>query len=558
MLFAAVDKDNSGSIDMLEFFELTDALTLHFAEIDKLPAAKTRDDLSDLGRTCYDIVNHTLFRKVILAVVLLNALLLSFYTRDVVDAKGIGFIALEVIDDIFLLVYVAEISLKIGAGGWHMFWFHDVWHKIDVIVVALAFLAKVFLDVVVLSYGTDPHQQIIRIAEAVSALRVIRVISVTPWFKYITNLVFAVIPAVTHLAMVLIGIFYFFAVLGMETMAYAVDTSQMHHDFFDSFGSSMLTLFQCMTTSNWHEIMYTSTGASGAAMAIYFVLFFFLVVMIIMNLVTAAILELISLKEKERIRERKREALRVQGEGGNERVYKVKSKFSRKRELARQVSMKEEMKELKDLSSVVGVDLVKIKESKLKKESSFEIRDKVQTAEERKQMLNNLRRKSTPTGSPPRSSPGEGKRDSISSSAATSSQFPRRRGSLQASFVPMPEHKRNHLGLRKKLFKRGGVSRHVCDQCGDHIIRAHKCSVDGLGTRRLRFCSMECVADFYDLACAKLSTSPHYQTPERIRLPDSPMGRQTLGIPGGSPAPSGGSPGRTVFSGKTVASISRV
>ena len=63
------------------------------------------------------------------------------------------------------------------------------------------------------------------------------------------------------------------------------------HFGFETFGCAMFVLFQCMTTSNWHEIMNSFMNHFSQASALYFVMFFLIVNLVLMNLMVAVTIE---------------------------------------------------------------------------------------------------------------------------------------------------------------------------------------------------------------------------------------------------------------------------
>jgi hypothetical protein len=64
------------------------------------------------------------------------------------------------------------------------------------------------------------------------------------------------------------------------------------HATFDTFPRAYLTMFQLLTTSNWHEVMYAACqGVDTYWAALFFVSFDILSVTIVLNLVLAVVIE---------------------------------------------------------------------------------------------------------------------------------------------------------------------------------------------------------------------------------------------------------------------------
>ena len=90
---------------------------------------------------------------------------------------------------------------------------------------------------------------------------------------------------------------------------------------FDSFGSALFTLFQVLTTSNWHEVMYGFMWGVQAkvAAALYFLAFYVLAVSFIFNLVIAVFID--SFENARTVLREKRRYIRDAYTGGGTDVY---------------------------------------------------------------------------------------------------------------------------------------------------------------------------------------------------------------------------------------------
>lgn len=107
-------------------------------------------------------------------------------------------------------------------------------------------------------------------------------------------------PPMLYMSVLVTCALYFFAVIGFESFhgrRPAAPEDAYFYEYggcnlgFETFGCSVLALFQMMTTSNWHEIMNSAIAVFGPAAAVYFCAFYLIVNLILMNLMAAVTIE---------------------------------------------------------------------------------------------------------------------------------------------------------------------------------------------------------------------------------------------------------------------------
>jgi len=96
-------------------------------------------------------------------------------------------------------------------------------------------------------------------------------------------------------------VLYSFSIIGMEAFSSDEMTNRCSgngtinndpHARFCNFPQAMLTLFQILTTSNWHDVMYGAMQITASDYAAwFFVLFYIVAVLLIFNLLTAVLLD---------------------------------------------------------------------------------------------------------------------------------------------------------------------------------------------------------------------------------------------------------------------------
>lgn len=172
------------------------------------------------------LVYHPLFERVILAVIILNAITLGLETSESVMAQA-GTL-LEVLDHIMIAIFVAELAMRMIALG-RRFW-TDPWCLFDFAVVAITLV---------------PATGNLSILRALRILRAMRLISAVPSVKRVVSSLLTAIPSMSAVIFLLLLINYIFAV--MTTTMFGDKFPEM----FGSIGASFYTLFQVMTLEGW-------------------------------------------------------------------------------------------------------------------------------------------------------------------------------------------------------------------------------------------------------------------------------------------------------------------
>jgi voltage-gated sodium channel len=165
-------------------------------------------------------------QSAIIGLILLNAALLGMETSPVAMAAAGGLIV--ALDQAILVVFVVEIALRLYAHR-TAFW-RDPWSVFDFAVVAIALLP-----------ATGP----LAVLRALRVLRVLRLLTMVPSMRRVVGALLAAIPGLGSIAMVLLIIYYVFAVIATKLFAAA------YPEWFGDIGRSLYTLFQIMTLESW-------------------------------------------------------------------------------------------------------------------------------------------------------------------------------------------------------------------------------------------------------------------------------------------------------------------
>ncbi|MFO7542499.1 MAG: ion transporter [Thiobacillus sp.] len=171
-------------------------------------------------------VEHRRVQGVIIALILINAALLGLETWPVAMAAAGGVIV--ALDKAILAVFVVEIGLRLVVHR-GAFW-RDPWSVFDFLVVAIALL---------------PATGQLAVLRALRVLRVLRLLTMVPSMRRVVGALVGAVPGLLSIGLVLMIIYYVFAVIATNLFATA------YPEWFGHLGRSLYTLFQIMTLESW-------------------------------------------------------------------------------------------------------------------------------------------------------------------------------------------------------------------------------------------------------------------------------------------------------------------
>ncbi len=181
---------------------------------------------ADARRRVRDFVEDGRTQRLILALILINAVTLGLETMPAVMAvAGTAIVAL---DRALLSVFVLEIALRLYAHRGAFF--RDPWSVFDFLVVAIALV---------------PASGQFAVLRALRVLRVLRVLTIVPSMRRVVGALLGAIPGLASIGLVLLLIYYVFAVIATNLFAAA------YPEWFGHLGRSLYTLFQIMTLESW-------------------------------------------------------------------------------------------------------------------------------------------------------------------------------------------------------------------------------------------------------------------------------------------------------------------
>ena len=217
---------------------------------------------------CEKIVNHGLFEKIIIGLILLNGVILGLETSNLL-VEQYGSI-MKITSRLILLAFILEAAMKIIAVGPQLGrYFGSGWNVFDFSVVIFSLLPS-----------TGEFAMIARLARL---LRVMRLISTIPELRLIVTTLMRSLPGMMHVLLLMGVIFYIYGVAGFHLY------HEHDPELWGTLGLSLLTLFRVVTLEDWTDVMYTAMEMNPLSW-IFFVSFVVVGTFVIINLFIAVVL----------------------------------------------------------------------------------------------------------------------------------------------------------------------------------------------------------------------------------------------------------------------------
>ncbi|KAJ8386133.1 hypothetical protein AAFF_G00176410 [Aldrovandia affinis] len=261
----------------------------------------------------FDLVSNQAFDIIIMMLIIFNMVTMmvetdeqSTYTETVLYNINLAFI----------IIFTTECFIKIVALRYYFFTIG--WNIFDFVVVILSIVGIVLADIIEKYFVSPTLFRVIRLARIGRVLRLIR------GAKGIRTLLFALmmsLPALFNIGLLLFLVMFIYAIFGMANFAYIKKQGGIDDMFnFETFGNSMICLFQITTSAGWDNLLNpilnnspeecdtnianTGTNAKGncgnpSVGIAFFVSYIIISFLIVVNMYIAIILENFSVATEE-------------------------------------------------------------------------------------------------------------------------------------------------------------------------------------------------------------------------------------------------------------------
>ncbi|XP_046884070.1 sodium channel protein type 4 subunit alpha-like [Hypomesus transpacificus] len=261
----------------------------------------------------FDLVAKQAFDIIIMMLIIVNMVTMMVETNE--QSERMESI-LNKINLVFIFIFTSECLIKIFAL--RCYFFTVGWNIFDFVVIILSIVGIVLADIIEKYFVSPTLFRVIRLARIGRVLRLIR------GAKGIRTLLFALMmsmPALFNIGLLLFLVMFIYAIFGMANFAYVKKQDGIDDMFnFETFGNSMICLFQISTSAGWDNLLSpimanspeeceldfvnTGTNAKGncgnpSVGIAFFVSYIIISFLIVVNMYIAIILENFSVATEE-------------------------------------------------------------------------------------------------------------------------------------------------------------------------------------------------------------------------------------------------------------------
>eukprot|EP00746_Dinoflagellata_sp_MGD_P008535 gnl/MRDRNA2_/MRDRNA2_117111_c0_seq1.p1 gnl/MRDRNA2_/MRDRNA2_117111_c0~~gnl/MRDRNA2_/MRDRNA2_117111_c0_seq1.p1 ORF type:complete len:487 (-),score=116.06 gnl/MRDRNA2_/MRDRNA2_117111_c0_seq1:12-1472(-) len=234
------------------------------------------------------IIKHPRFEPTMGIVIVLNCFFIGWQASDTSGDIGVE-IVFMLFENIFTMIFVAELVIRLFCYGPYFllspFNFGDA---------MLIIITGVFVNWILLPAGADVEAlrqfQVLRTLRLVRLARAVRLL---PQFKEMWMLVRGLTDSLTVLLWTYVMIFfilYIFALAATSLIGGSMEDDEFAQEMFGTVPLSMFTLFQIMTLDSWTGVV-RPIGEKQSWTYIFFLGFIAISVFVLVNLITAVIVE---------------------------------------------------------------------------------------------------------------------------------------------------------------------------------------------------------------------------------------------------------------------------
>lgn len=225
-------------------------------------------------KLCGQIVNHDKVQLFVILLIAINAIMMGVGTFDFVMDDPAMEAIFETVDFIFLIVFTIELCMQFVYHGPRLFL--DGWLVFDFVVIVMSW--------------SFAQVQIIRAFRIFRALRLVTRVAV---MRNLVVALFAVMPRMGAIALLLVLLMYIFAVMFTQLFKYMYRDGLTEFDYFSNLGGTFFTLYQIMTLDAWADVARDVMETYPWAW-LPFIIFVIISGFIVVNLIIAVICDAIA------------------------------------------------------------------------------------------------------------------------------------------------------------------------------------------------------------------------------------------------------------------------
>lgn len=303
-IFNELDDTGDFKINLDEFADLCTAIGVRFQKEDSLPIFEACPNFyhSPASEKLRGFVRGATFEYIIVFVLLVNLVAVIIETTlDIQNNSGQTF--WQKVEFTFGWLYVIEMALKVYTYGFENYW-RDGQNRFDFVVTWVIVIGETTTFVAPDGLTFLSNGEWIRYLLIARMLRLIRLLMHVERYRAFVATFFTLIPSLVPYLGTIFCILCFYCSLGLQIFGGVVNTGNPNlaqtdlagNDYllfnFNDYPNGMVTLFNILVMGNWQVWMQSYKELMGTAWTYaYFVSFYLISVLWLLNLIVAFVLE---------------------------------------------------------------------------------------------------------------------------------------------------------------------------------------------------------------------------------------------------------------------------
>ncbi|CAI9782265.1 unnamed protein product [Fraxinus pennsylvanica] len=304
LIFDELDDSHDFKINLDEFADLVNAIALRFQKEETLPIFESCPTFyhSPASEKLKDFVRSPKFGYIVVFILVLNFVAVVIETTLDIENNSAQE-AWQKVEFVFGWLYVLEMALKIYAYGFENYW-RDGQNRFDFIVTWVIVIGETttFMSPHGLTFLSNGEW--IRYLLIARMLRLIRLLMRVESYRAFVTTFLALIPSLMPYLGIIFSVLCIYCSIGVQVFGGIVNagnpnlegTDLSDDDYllfnFNDYPNGMVTLFNLLVMGNWQVWMQSYKDLTGTAWTYaYFVSFYLISVLLLLNLVVAFVLE---------------------------------------------------------------------------------------------------------------------------------------------------------------------------------------------------------------------------------------------------------------------------
>ena len=194
--------------------------------------------------------NWLISEKVIMSVIILNSLIIFLMAFPSIAADKSLFFWLVILDEICIIYFIAEVTLKIKMKGFKKFW-SRIWDKFDLIlvIITLPMLLQIFIPGLMEPHSGGDSEIFRKIFKSFMLLRLIRLLKLMKFIPNSTMLIEGIKRALKASIGVIMSLFILNMIFALGATI-LFDNIKGAEPFFGDPLNSMYTMFKIFAYAN--------------------------------------------------------------------------------------------------------------------------------------------------------------------------------------------------------------------------------------------------------------------------------------------------------------------